>query len=166
MTVPEIPLCKQQSSELPDFFAGPSSKIRVQKSGTHGYGVFALEDIQKSELIEESRLLRTQLRSNYSHDMVLRDYFWGLYKCTCEECKTHGFVQFVGLGYLVLYNHSDTPNTKIKLEYNKERMTVVAHEDIIKGSEIFVNYGPKYWFYRKLWHNLSEKARQQLMELE
>lgn len=62
--------------------------------------------------------------------------------------------------------HFDTPNTIVKLKFDKERMAAVARVDILKGTEIFVNYGPKYWFYRKLWHNLSENARQQLMKLE
>lgn len=160
-----IPSCKRTSDDLPDFFSGPSSKIQVQRSKLHGYGVFAVDDIQADELIEESRMLRTGLRANYSHDTVLRDYFWGIQKCDCEECKNHGFVQFIGLGNLSLYNHSDTPNTRQKIEFHNERMTIHAREFIPKGSEIFVNYGPKYWFWRKLWHNLSEDARAKLAEI-
>lgn len=74
-----IPSCKRTSDDLPDFFSGPSSKIQVQRSKLHGYGVFAIDDIQADELIEESRMLRTGLRANYSHDTVLRDFF-GVYK--------------------------------------------------------------------------------------
>lgn len=166
MTNSEIPLCKKISNELPNSFKGPSSKIQVQKSGTHGYGIYAIDDIQPGELIEESRMLRIGLRANYSHDKVLRDYFWAFEKCGCDECKTHGFVQFIGLGNLSLYNHSDTPNTKQKIEFQNERMVIHANDHIPKGTEIFVNYGPKYWFYRKLWHNLSEEVRKQLLKPE
>ncbi len=157
-------LCKIISDNKPDFFRGPSVKIQVQKSTTHGYGVFAIEDIEEGELIEESRMMRTGLRSNYTHDVVLRDYFWGLNKCTCDECREHGFVQFMGLGYLVLYNHQDQPNTKQKIEFDREVMTIIARRNISKGEEIFVTYGPKYWFFRKLWHKLSDDAKNQIFD--
>ncbi|HAC14681.1 MAG TPA: hypothetical protein DCE78_01870 [Bacteroidetes bacterium] len=59
---------------------------------------------------------------------------------------------------------SDKPNTKQKIDFSREIMTIHARQDIKKGDEIFVNYGEKYWFFRKLWHNLSENARQQLID--
>lgn len=160
----DLPLCKQISDELPEFYRGPSLKIQVRKSELHGYGVFAIDDIQPDELIEESRMLRTGLRANYAHDSVLKDYVWGIHKCNCIECKSHGPVQYMGLGNISLYNHSDTPNTRQKIDFPKELMTITAREFIPKGTEIFVNYGPKYWFFRKLWHKLSENARQQLVD--
>ncbi len=160
----DIPLCRQVSDDKPEFYRGSSSKIRVSRSSTHGYGVFAIEDIAEGGLIEEARMLRTGLRRNYNHDPILKDYWWGFNKCTCDECRNHGHVLYLGLGNLSLYNHSDKPNTKQKIDFSREIMTIHARQDIKKGDEIFVNYGEKYWFFRKLWHNLSENARQQLID--
>ena len=49
------------------------------------------------------------------------------------------------LGYGMVYNHQDIPNTKWEFKYNLEYADVVASKDIKKGQEIFVTYGTEYF---------------------
>jgi hypothetical protein len=52
------------------------------------------------------------------------------------------------LGYGMLYNHQDDANTTWKFDYNNSFADVIANRDIKSDSEIFVDYGVKY-FYNK-----------------
>jgi len=121
-----------------------SSKLHVKKSEIHGIGVFAAEDIPKGELLEISRLLKLEWRMKYQYDKVLRDYSW-VSNCQCKECQTHGQNMFLALGFGSLYNHSDSPNTNMEINYANQTLIVVAKEDIKQGDEVFVSYGANYW---------------------
>jgi hypothetical protein len=46
-------------------------------------------------------------------------------------------------------NHSDIPNTDLKLSKDKNYASFYALKDIKKGEEIFVNYGKSWWDKRK-----------------
>jgi hypothetical protein len=144
-------------TERPSFIKGPSTKIRVARSGIHGYGVFAEEGIAEGELIEEAKLLRLALRRKYIHDKVLVDYLWANKSCTCDECQQHGFVNFLALGFGSLYNHSDHPNTIKHLDFAAELITITAGRQIHPGEEIFVTYGEKYWLIREFWDEMKKK---------
>jgi hypothetical protein len=61
--------------------------------------------------------------------------------------------QYLALGYGSVYNHSKNPNTKIKLNFENETMTIYSIRKIEKDEEIFVSYGPKYWLIRDFWKN-------------
>lgn len=121
-----------------------SSKLEVKKSKLHGYGVHAVTDITKGELLEISRLLKLDWRMKYQNDGVIRDYCWSP-RCECKDCKIHGQHMYIALGFASLYNHSDEPNTNIELDYPMQTMTIVANKDIKTGEEIFVSYGSSYW---------------------
>jgi SET domain-containing protein len=53
------------------------------------------------------------------------------------------------LGYGMMYNHQDTPNTKWKFDYSRFVADVIAEHKILAGEEIFVSYGSKYFQNRK-----------------
>lgn len=137
------------TTNKPDVILGASSKIQVRKSELHGYGVFAIEDIQEGEHIEECRLLRLGWRTKYTGDPVIKDYVWTNMSCKCKECQIHGPHQYLALGNGSIYNHADDHNTEVILNYRNEVMYIKAKRFIPKDSEIFVNYGKNYWKVRQ-----------------
>lgn len=128
---------------MSDYFI--SDAIEIKKSVVHGDGVFAKQEIKKDTTIEVSKLLRLGWRMAYQNDPIIRDYCWGNFGCTCEQCKVHGPNGFIALGFGSIYNHSDEPNISIKLDYEKLKMTITTNRDIQNGEELFVSYGPNYW---------------------
>lgn len=137
------------SPTILDVIQGPSNKIKIKKSPVHNYGIFAIEDIEEGELIEEIRLLRLGWRAKYNGDPVIKDYVWTNNNCKCKECLVHGPNQYLALGYGSIYNHSDDQNTVINMDYKNEIMTIKAKQLIPKDTEIFVNYGKNYWKVRQ-----------------
>ena len=130
-------------SETSELFI--SEKTKLQPSPVHGTGVFACQNINKDEVIEVSPLLRLDWKLKYMHDRVIRDYCWMNKSCQCDDCKIHGPALYLALGYGSLYNHHDTPNANVKLDYTKGTITIVALQEINSGDEIFVSYGAKYF---------------------
>jgi SET domain-containing protein len=155
----DVPVSCKSPTTLPDIIKGTSIKVEVRKSSVHGYGVFAKEPVNAGELIEECKLLRLGWRSNYQHDPIISDYAWGNKSCNCDECKMHGFPKYMALGLGSIYNHSDQPNTKQKLDFETETMSVWANKDILPGEEIFVNYGSKYWVVRDFWAQVNKNKQ-------
>lgn len=110
-----------------------------------GLGVFASEDIEKDEIIEVTPLIQLGWRTRYQRDPAITKYAFANSACKCKECMDHGNILYFMTGMGPIYNHSDNPNTIQKFQYSKHLMTVIAKEDIKKGQEIFINYGPEYF---------------------
>jgi len=138
-----------------EVITGNSPKIEIQLSPVHGYGVFAKEDLEEGELIEQCRLLRLGNRANYNQDAVLKDYVWAGEQKS-PESKKHGAYQYLPLGWGAMYNHADEPNAVQKLNFNTEVMTVKAGRPILKDEEIFVSYGSRYFMIRNFWKNINK----------
>ena len=120
-------------------------KIKIDYSGVEGLGVFATQDIGLGELIERCPMVPLSYRSRYHHDPQLYKYLYTQPLCPCSECKNHGFTFFMVLGYGMLYNHQDVPNTQWVFDYAKKIGDVVATKPIKQGDEIFVSYGDAYF---------------------
>lgn len=104
------------------------SKIRVGRS--HGYGIFAVEDIDEGEIVDEAPTL--------SQDTpFLHDYTF-----------VNGGKHILPLGNVALYNHSDDPTCAHSIDSKGEVMTLTARRPIKAGSELSINYGPLYFFAR------------------
>lgn len=125
------------------------NKIKVDYSKVEGKGIFATNDIEEGELVERCPMVRLGHRSNYIHDPVLWQYCYTQPKCDCSECKNHGFYFWMVLGYGMIYNHQDIPNTKWVFNYNSSYADVIASKPIKKGEEVFVSYGNSYFKNRK-----------------
>lgn len=121
------------------------NKIIVDYSDVEGRGVFAVENIKKGETVERCPMIRLEHRSAYQHDPTVWKYFYTQPKCSCNDCKNHGFYFWGVLGYGMIYNHQDNPNTKWSFNYDDYYADVIALEDINKGQEIFVTYGSSYF---------------------
>ena len=135
----------QQKDEKPSLIDIPQpKKIKVDYSKVHFRGVFATEDIESEEIIERCPMVPLDHRIKYHKDPQLFKYLY-THKCECEECKNHGAIFLMVLGYGMIYNHQDTPNTMWVFNYEKGVADVVAIMPIKKGDEIFVSYGDEYF---------------------
>jgi hypothetical protein len=138
-----------------EVITGNSPKVEVRLSTVHGYGVFAKENLEEGELIEQCRLLKLGNRAIYNNDPVLKDYVWAGEQKSSES-KEHGACQYIALGFGSIYNHSDQPNTIQKLNFRTEVMKVKAARIILKDEEIFVSYGKKYFMIRNFWKGIHQ----------
>jgi SET domain-containing protein len=111
------------------------NKIVVKKSALHGYGVFALKDFRKGELIEECYALI----SKKGGDKFLEDFYF--------DCKGQ-YALLTGFGSI--YNHSDEPNADYDISFRNKLATIRADVSIRKGEEIFVSYGDEWFTSRDL----------------
>lgn len=134
---------------LPDIEFLQQTKIKLGFSNIHFRGVFATADINSGEIIERCPMVPLAFRSRYHNDPQIWEYLYTQPICPCNECKNHGFVFYMVLGYGMMYNHQDTPNTRWHFDYSKLIADVIAERDIKTGEEIFVSYGDKYFKNRE-----------------
>jgi SET domain-containing protein len=115
--------------------------VYVQIPGK-GRGIIAKAPIAAGELIERSPVL--PIGSVESESPGLNDYSfaWG----EDVEGFEPGKECAVGLGYLSLYNHSDTSNVSLTRHYEDNEMSIRALRDIAAGEELTINYDVPLWF--------------------
>ena len=109
-------------------------KVKVQKSSTHGIGVFATKDIKKGDIVEVCPMMLFPEKEKKLLDRTtLKDYYFNY-----EDGAA------VMLGYGSIYNHSNRANVEVIM---KEVMVegevfanYVAYKNIKKGEELFINY--------------------------
>lgn len=106
-----------------------SSKLIVKPSSIHGYGVFANQDFNPQELIEECYALLIHDKNN-----ELIDYYFKV-----DQCSALCF------GFGSIYNHSSQPNAEHRYIADRSLMLFRAIKPIKKGEEIFISYGST-WF--------------------
>jgi hypothetical protein len=117
-------------------------KVRVVHLPGKGRGVVATAAIASGETVERSPVLPIALKD--SECPALNDYSmaWGE---ALESCAP-GTECCVGLGYLMLYNHSAVPNLTIRRHFDANEMSMVALRDIAAGEELTYDYGVPLWF--------------------
>jgi uncharacterized protein len=123
----------------------PPTKIVIGNSPVHGRGVFATQDIKAGEIIERCPLIQMEYRSKYQLDPQIFNYMYAQPPCGCEECKNHGMIFHMALGYGMMYNHQDLPQTMWKFNYRQLLADLICTKDIKAGEEIFVSYGAVYF---------------------
>jgi SET domain-containing protein len=115
------------------------TKIYIDKSPVHGWGVFAKEDIEKNEVIEECPILTLPIEKGEVTSLLIDYRFNWPQGNNFEE-------QVVGLGYASLYNHSNSANAYWISNLEKRTFKFISSERILKGEEIFIWYGDvNYW---------------------
>lgn len=126
------------------------TKIVVKMSVPElGLGVFATSDIETGELIERCPMIQMSWRGRYHGDPQISKYLYSDMRCDCMQCKIHGHHMFMVLGYGMIYNHQDEPNTEWKFNYQALIADVTAIKPIKAGEEIFVHYGSSYFKRRE-----------------
>jgi len=134
----------KEALERPCYFI--SEKIQIQDAGKKGLGVFALEDINKHELIESAPIVifhmdtYDTLYDVYGSRHIMFDYpfDWG------------GSNVAFSLGYGGIYNHSENPNAGWKNDYENKSLKFITKKTIKKGEEITIMYLPK-GYLKALW---------------
>ena len=122
-----------------------SHKIQLHHSTVSGLGVFARDKIIENELIERFPLVPLAWRARYVGDpMIWRHIIPSSKDCKCSDCKNHGLMLNLCLGYGAVYNHQDEPNAVFKINHEKLYVDVIALKDISVDSEIFVSYGDNF----------------------
>lgn len=116
-----------------------NSKIYVDKSPVHGLGVFARQNINSGDIIEECPVLTLPILKGESTPLLIDYRFNWPQGHEWEE-------QVIALGYGSLYNHSDNPNAIWVSSNNRKSFIFYATKDIKENDEIFVWYGDEnYW---------------------
>ena len=118
-----------------------SNKIGIKKSPIHGWGVFALEDIEIGDLIEECLYVPIE---TYNEGDILTHYSFPYPRVFGEikdsNKKIHKLIQVVVLGYGSLYNHSLTPNVDYITNTELGLFEFISFKKIKKGEELIIKY--------------------------
>jgi hypothetical protein len=107
-----------------------------------GRGIIAKVAIPAGELIERSPVLPIGTAESESPGLNDYSFAWG----EDVEGFEPGKECAVGLGYLSLYNHSDTSNVSLTRHYDENEMSIRALRDIAAGEELTINYDVPLWF--------------------
>lgn len=107
-----------------------------------GRGVIARMDALKGTVLERSPVVVAPVADfEAKHGKMTKlDH----YLLTWEE-KGEEIEYAVGLGYLMLYNHSKRPNAEFRYDYPNREIEMVALRNIHAGEEITHDYGGT-WF--------------------
>lgn len=106
-------------------------KVQVARSGVQGFGVYAIEDIEADQLVEECPVVlmkRPPRREVYDFVFNWDDNYVGF-----------------ALGYGSIYNHSEQNNIRFELNKDLKTISYISNRKIERGEEIFINYGAR-WF--------------------
>lgn len=122
------------------------TKICINKSSIHGWGVFALEKIFKGETIEETPYVKLFERGKENGDCeksVLVDYRFSF------PANLDWRFQVMPFGCGGIYNHSDNPNAGWQTCEETDTFRFFALRDIEPGEEVLTYYGPAYYWNRR-----------------
>tara|TARA_R110001592_G_scaffold336337_1_gene621840 strand:+ start:327 stop:731 length:405 start_codon:yes stop_codon:yes gene_type:complete len=127
----------------------------IKESPIHGYGIFAKEDIQSGDLIEECVCPVEVIEPKYTYldnDVYINNIdTLQSYRLAPQDGKPYWIMP---LGYFGIYNHSFKPNAGVNIRPESRIVQVTALNDIKKDEEIVWNYGPSYKYNR---HNKKVK---------
>jgi len=116
------------------------TKIYLDKSPIHGWGVFANQPIEENEIIEICPIIDMGLYPGEgSHILIDYRFNW-------PQGVIHFTKQVVAAGYAMLYNHSQKPNASWRSNMENNTFEFYSLRKIKPQEEIFVWYGDvDYW---------------------
>lgn len=115
-----------------------NSKIELRKSKIHGLGVFAKNDINANEILEESPFLILPINKGESSSLFI-DYRFNF---PSGDWK----YQVIPMGFACYYNHSEEPNAGWYTDNDNDLFVFTANRLIKKDEEICTFYGDiNYW---------------------
>ena len=116
-----------------------NSKVYVDKSPIHGWGVFASCEINEGDIIEICPILTLPIQKNEVTPLLI-DYRFNWPQGEIWE------EQVVCLGFGSLYNHSDNANAYWVSDESNRTFVFKANQKIYRNSEILIYYGDEnYW---------------------
>ena len=123
--------------------------LTIASSANRGRGVFTTEPIAANTIIEiapvivVSAIEREKLEQTLLYDYIFE---WG----------ADGKMAAVALGYISIYNHSNTPNCSYEMDFEHQTITITTLQNVEVGEELFINYmcpegasGDPVWFEQK-----------------
>lgn len=129
-------------------------QLLVKKSPIHGYGVFADQDIEEDDIIEEC------------HTLVFPQSIPALSNYAFKGVNTqNGMLSLLPLGYACIYNHSDKPNAYFDFDSNTTLLVFRSLRLIRCGEEICTFYGDNWFDSRRIKQSnlsLARKLRKHL----
>ncbi len=115
------------------------TKIYIDKSPIHGWGVFAKEIIKEGEIIEECPIFTLPISKGEVTSLLI-DYRFNWPQGTDPE------EQVIPWGYGCLYNHSKNANSYWISNLEKRTFIFIANRNIYPNEEIVTWYGDvNYW---------------------
>lgn len=127
-----------------------NNKIYIKSADHKGIGVFAKEAIKAGEAIEYCHSVVLKWRKKYHHDKSLLRYVFSDVHCKCKECRKHGPILMLPLGYGGIYNCSssqETRNCEYVIFQPKRLIIFIATKDIEPDEEITCWFGDLYYKY-------------------
>ncbi len=108
-------------------------KTRVKDTQNLGRGVFAAKDFRTGELIEASPVILLPKDEPFQQTVLMKYVFkWFGPNDDCDA---------LALGVGSLFNHDGNHNVTYKCFWEASEMRFYAARRILKGEELFVNYG-------------------------
>ena len=136
-----------------------SQKLEVKMSPVHGRGVFTKDILKSGQLIERYPLMPMAFRLRYHGDPMLLSNVLIHTSCPCPDCKTHGPSMFMQGGNGMYYNHQDSNNAKIRVNWDFLYAEIVATKIIRQDQEVYIDYGKNYpWEIRGMNKVTIEKS--------
>ena len=143
----DIPVKKQREDDRIVLIQPTKIKLGYSFNPEMGIGVFATDTIIPGEIIERCPMVQLAFRGRYHNDPQISRYLY-TNRCGCQQCGIHGPHMYMVLGYGMLYNHQNEPNTEWKFDWGKNYADVIAVKHIEPETEIFVSYGNRYFSNR------------------
>jgi len=115
-----------------------NNKIELRKSPIHGWGVFAKDDINANEILEEIPYLILPIEKGEASSLFLDHR----YNFPTGDWK----YQVMPMGFAAYYNHSNNANAGWYTDVENDIFVFTTNRFIKKDEEIFTYYGDvNYW---------------------
>tara|TARA_R110000824_G_scaffold30313_1_gene99923 strand:- start:76 stop:471 length:396 start_codon:yes stop_codon:yes gene_type:complete len=110
-----------------------NESIEIRDTKSHGYGVFAKNEIKKGEMLEECRLIFIP----YGHGVEPLTRY--LYPWDPDDPMRY---YALPIGYGSLYNSSgdDPPSVDIEVDEKNQIIQYIANKDIKRNDELMMRY--------------------------
>jgi len=124
----------------------PNGRLEIRADPQKGRGVFAREPITAGTLIEAAPVILVPAAQCALIDKtILHDYYfhWDGDPEGGPESDGRGAV---ALGVVSLCNHSRRPRARVRRNYARETLDLVALMPIAAGEEVTIDYNCPLWF--------------------
>lgn len=111
-------------------------RLHIAPVGVLGNGVFAKESIKAQTFIEIAPVVVFSPESPVDDELMKYVVAW-------DDRLA------VGLGWTMMYNHSDENNCAFSTNHSQRLLAIVTLRDVEAGEQLTVDYGPN-WFSSRL----------------
>lgn len=120
-----------------DFVPFVDPRLHIKWIEGVGHGVFAKESIPVHTFVEISPAISFSPANLSGGELMNYVVSWG------DRMA-------VGLGWTMVYNHSDENNCEFSMNYHDGLMAIISVREIRTGDQLTVNYGPEWFSSRNI----------------